>query len=64
MSTLIEEKFKEAMDKKQVDLNSFIWKGEKTLDSDGRYKQSEIKMRYSVYCWLVQNGETDIALKK
>lgn len=44
MSTLMEEKFKEAMDKKQVDLNSFIWKGEKTLDSDGRYKQSEIKM--------------------
>ena len=28
------------------------------------YKRSEIKMRYSVYCWLVQNGETDITLKK
>ena len=44
MSTLMEEKFKEAMGKKSIDLNSFVWKGEKVLDSDGRYKQSEIKM--------------------
>lgn len=44
MSTLMEEKLKEAIDKKQSDINSFVWKGEKELDASGRYKQPEIKM--------------------
>ncbi len=44
MSTLMEEKLKEAMDKKGVDLNSFIWKGNKVLDATGKYKQTEKKL--------------------
>ena len=44
MSTLMEEKLREAIDKKQSDINSFVWKGEKELDANGRYKQVEIKM--------------------
>ena len=44
MSTLMGEKLKEAMNKKQVDINSFIWKGSKTVDSSGKYKQSEISL--------------------
>ena len=40
----MEEKLKEAIDKKQSDINSFVWKGEKELDASGRYKQPEIKM--------------------
>lgn len=44
MSTLMQEKFKEAMDKKSVDINTFIWKGSKTLDETGKYKQSEKKL--------------------
>ena len=44
MSTLMEEKMKEAIDKKQVDINSFIWKGNKTIDSSGKYKQTEKKL--------------------
>lgn len=44
MSTLMEEKLKEAMDKKQVDINSFIWKGNKVLDASGKYKQTEKKL--------------------
>ena len=27
----MQEKFKEAMDKKSVDINTFIWKGSKTF---------------------------------
>lgn len=41
MSTLMEEKFKEAIEKRQVNLNNFVWKGKKVLDSTGKYKQSE-----------------------
>ena len=44
MSTLMGEKLKEAMNKKQVEINSFIWKGSKTVDSSGKYKQSEKKL--------------------
>jgi len=44
MSTLMEEKFKEAIEKKQIDLNSFVWKGSKVLDADGKYKQNEKKL--------------------
>lgn len=44
MSTLIEEKMKEAIGKKQVDINTFIWKGNKVLDEQGKYKQTEKKL--------------------
>lgn len=38
------EKLKEAMNKKQVDINNFIWKGSKTLDESGKYVQVENKL--------------------
>ena len=44
MSTLIEEKMKEAIGKKQVDINTYIWKGNKVLDEQGKYKQTEKKL--------------------
>ena len=34
--TIMEEKLKEAINKKQQDINSFIWKGNKTLDENGK----------------------------
>lgn len=43
-NTLMGEKLKEAMNKKQVDINSFIWKGSKTLDESGKYVQFENKL--------------------
>ena len=39
--TIMEEKLTEAINKKQQDINSFIWKGSKELDITGKYKQSE-----------------------
>lgn len=42
--TIMEEKLKEAINKKQQDINSFIWKGNKTLDENGKYKQSEKRL--------------------
>lgn len=44
MSTLIEEKLKEAINKKNTDIYSFEWKGMKTLDEDGKYKQDSKKL--------------------
>lgn len=41
---LIEEKLKEAINKKQVDINTFIWKGNKTIDKNGKYIQTEKKL--------------------
>lgn len=41
MSTLMEERMKEAIEKKATDINSFIWKGSKVLDETGKYKQIE-----------------------
>jgi len=40
----MEEKFKEAIEKKGVDINTFIWKGNKVLDVTGKYKQTEKKL--------------------
>lgn len=40
----MEEKLKEAIQKKQLDVNSFVWKGSKQLDATGKFKQSEIKL--------------------
>lgn len=43
MNTL-QERLQEAIEKKGVDVNSFIWKGHKVLDATGKYKQSEQKL--------------------
>lgn len=37
----MKERFNEAINKKQSDITSFIWKGGKTLDENGKYKQEE-----------------------
>lgn len=42
--TLMEEKLKEAIEKKQQDITSFVWKGSKELDMFGKYKQTERKL--------------------
>lgn len=44
MTTLLEERLKEAINKKNTDLNSFVWKGMKNLDNNGKYVQDEIKL--------------------
>ena len=44
MSTLLEERYTEAVDKKQVDITNFIWKGNKVLDASGKYVQTEKKL--------------------
>lgn len=44
MDTVIGEKLKKALEDKSVDINSFIWKGTKKLDENGKYKQSEKKL--------------------
>lgn len=40
----MEEKLKEAMEKKNQDVSTFIWKGSKEIDTSGKYKQSEKKL--------------------
>lgn len=44
MATLLEDKLIEAYEVKKTDINSFIWKGNKTLDNNGKYKQTEKKL--------------------
>lgn len=44
MPTLIEEKMKEAINKKNTDINSFEWKGVKTIDENGKYKQESKRL--------------------
>lgn len=44
MTTLIEEKMKEAISKKSIDVNSFEWKGIKMIDENGKYKQDSQKL--------------------
>ena len=41
---MLNEKLTEAIEKKELDFKSFIWKGNKTLDKNGKYQQSEKKM--------------------
>jgi len=43
MNTM-QDQLQDAIDKKGVNLNSFVWKGHKVLDADGKYKQSEQKL--------------------
>ena len=42
--TLLGEKLKIALDSQKTDIHSFIWKGTKTLDENGKYKQTEKKL--------------------
>ena len=44
METVIGEKLKKALEDKSTDVNSFVWKGTKKLDENGKYKQSEKKL--------------------
>ena len=44
METVIGEKLRKAIEDKSTDINSFIWKGTKKLDENGKYKQSEKKL--------------------
>ena len=44
MSGLMEKKLKEAIEKKQLDITSFVWKGSKSLDENGKYKQNEKRL--------------------
>lgn len=44
MTTLLKEKLTEAIEKKSTDINSFVWKGVKTLDENGNYKQAEQRL--------------------
>lgn len=44
METLMGERLKEAMNKKQPDVTSYVWKGNKVLDENGRYRQTETKL--------------------
>lgn len=44
METVIGEKLRKAIENKSTDINSFVWKGTKKLDENGKYKQSEKKL--------------------
>ena len=44
MDTLLGEKLKEAIKGKNIDITSFVWKGNKKLDENGKYKQSEKRL--------------------
>ena len=43
-TTLLENRMKEAIEKKSLDINSFIWKGLKVLDNEGKFKQTEKRL--------------------
>lgn len=40
----MQEQLQDAINKKEKDYSSFIWKGNKTLDESGKYKQSEKRL--------------------
>ena len=44
MDTLLGEKLKNAINTKNSNINSFIWKGSKVLNKEGKYTQSEKKI--------------------
>ena len=44
MKTLLEEKLREAIEKKSSDINSFVWKGVKELRTDGKFVQVEKRL--------------------
>ena len=41
---IMERKLKEAIEKKQQDVTSFMWKGSKSLDEHGKYRQNEKRL--------------------
>lgn len=43
MNTM-QEQLQDAINKKGADINSFVWKGHKVLDANGKYKQTEQKL--------------------
>lgn len=44
MDTLLKRRLEEAIEKKSSDITSFVWKGVKTLDADGKYRQNEKRL--------------------
>ena len=42
--TIMERKLKEAIEKKQQDITNFVWKGSKSLDENGKYRQNEKRL--------------------
>lgn len=44
MDTLLKRRMEEALEKKSSDVTSFVWKGVKTLDADGKYRQNEKRL--------------------
>lgn len=44
MDTLLQEKYNESLSKKENDINTFIWKGNKELTANGTYQQSKKKL--------------------
>jgi len=42
--SILQERLEEAIDKKEFELGSFIWKGHKILDENGKYIQSEKRL--------------------
>lgn len=44
MTTLLEERLNEALSKKDTNINSYIWKGNKELTANGTYQQSKKKL--------------------
>lgn len=44
MDTLLKRRMEEAIEKKSSDVTSFMWKGVKTLDADGKYRQNEKRL--------------------
>ena len=40
----MERKLKEAIEKKQQDITNFVWKGSKSLDENGKYRQNEKRL--------------------
>lgn len=43
MNTL-QDSLQDAIEKKESDINSFVWKGHKVLDASGKYKQTEQRL--------------------
>ena len=41
---IIEERLKEALAKKENDINSFVWKGQKVKNSNGDFEQTEKRL--------------------
>ena len=42
---MLKEKLTEAINKKESDLKSFIWKSNKTLDKNGKYQQGDREIK-------------------